>query len=442
MDTPMGTITGTLTRAGLATIALCMGGTALAAPGGEQDGSQLAVRVETQLAQTQDGTAESRVALPNGVTIVQEHGAGLKSKLLALAGQDTVDKQALKNFAVAQVYQNMSTFTSPEMAKKTREIVLLRRILELKLTARDIEEALPLLKELKNVDKVTPVKPEQALEDEYERLLRAKPGDPLPSSSAEALRDAASGYRARKQAIWDRMAEKIGKEKAAGIHGMLRAEFTTYWNGATGWQNLLTAPRAAVPGAPRQRAPRVAPTPPNSGDPNLFLDNTPPSLFPGHPHALIDPTAPTTERDPDPFTAPNAPALPADPTDDLSAARTAAHASGLLSAALDSQDPRAPQVTIVTADGSIRVAAQDAPQNSVPALPQTEPAPAARAQSGSTRRSTRTQSGSSNTVIAAPGQSVFLGQNGARTMIFSSYGQASLDELIDLFERKLAAMRR
>lgn len=91
---------------------------------------------------------------------------------------------------------------TPEMAKKTRDIALLRQILRLGLSARDIQAALTRLKEVQSVGKLEPVRPEQVLNEEYDRLLRAKPGDPVPSSSAEALRDSASGYRNRKQAIW------------------------------------------------------------------------------------------------------------------------------------------------------------------------------------------------------------------------------------------------
>jgi hypothetical protein len=405
----------------------------MAAPRGVQDLPVTNVRVDAQVAQAPDVTVEPRILLPSGVKIIQQRAAAAKAKALALSAQYSPDAQSL-NATVAQAFQNLSSLSSPEMAKKTREIALLRKMLELKLTARDIEEALPLLKELKSVDKVAPIKPEQALDEEYERLLRARPGDALPSSSAEALRDAASGYRNRRQAIWDRMGERIGKDKAAGIRGMLRTEYTTFWSAPAGWQNLLTAPRPLSPLAPPVRSPRpprVAPAPaPPASEPNLFLDrDATPSLFPGHPHVFGEPAQPSVDVDPNLF-------APQETTEERRAST--------IDVGYRLQGPASANqvqtLTIITKEGRFQVTGQTVPQEDKAPEPQSDTAPATRTQSPS-RRSSRSQS-SSNTVIAAPGQAVTIGQDGARRLVFSYYGQASLDELIDLFERKLAAMRR
>ena len=197
------------------------------------------VHVETDVLQSPKVQVETRVGDDGRVTIVQQRGGSNGNTRVFVNGQ-TAD--AFQNYAVAQVYQNLSALYSPEMAKKTRDIALLRQMLALKLTARDIEQALPLLRELKSADKVVPVKPEQALDEEYQNLLRARPGDPMPASSAEALRDAASGFRSRKQAIWDRMGQEIGREKAAGIRAMLRSDSIFTWSSTNTLRDLITAP--------------------------------------------------------------------------------------------------------------------------------------------------------------------------------------------------------
>jgi hypothetical protein len=351
------------------------------------------VRVQTVVTQTPEVRVETQVDSAPTVRIVQEHTTKAKlEKTLRLAQQ--AEANALSQIAVGQVYQSLSSLYSPEMAKKTRDIALLRQMLALKLSARDIERALPLLKEMKDADKAVPSRPEQAMDEEYRALLEAKPGDPMPPSSSEALRDAASGFRSRKQAIWEKMAQQIGREKAAGIRGMLRSE-SGFWS-TESMKGFFAAPKAG------------------SSEFRFNLDNAPRTKsVPAAPRKPADPDAPVTAKPADGDAA---------PAPDVKPAEAPARAPRLRGATpdADAQDPD-------------RGASSDAAE--------------ARRQSREARRSAaRAQRGTaappSTNVFVAPGtRALTLDGNGGRVRLVSFYGQASLDELIDLFERKLAAMR-
>lgn len=413
------------------TLSLCIAGLASLTPSWAQEApSAPDVHVETHVFEVPSVQVESPViAIPkihvqgqileipsihlqtdideNGIVrIVQGQAAGKVKNLLTQAqGAD-----ALNKYTVAQVYQNLSTIYSPEMAKKTREIALLRQMLNLKLSARDIEQALPLLRELKNADKVVPAKPEQAIDEEYNQLLRARPGDPIPASSAEAFRDAASGFRSRKQAIWDRMGQQIGKEKANGIRAMLRTESNFTWSNGTGLQQFF-APTTPV--APRIRtrpesAPRVRPAQPPA-DP--LLPDNPTSLNPldGRGRAAGDSKAGTLQGGAVGGQTGNAARI--------AQSRLARQAGGQ-----------------TDADEAAREKEQEARERAKEARDKEkdERKAAARAQRGTT----------SNGYVLAPQARALTLDGSGRRIFFTTYGQASLDELIDLFERKLAVMRR
>ncbi len=305
-----------------------------------------------------------------------------------------------EEFTIGSLYQNIATSYSTEMAKKTREIALLRQVLALKLSARDIEKALPLLKEMKDVDRVAPVKPEQALDEELNTLLRAKPGDPMPPSSSEALRDGAYGVRARRQAIWVRMAQSIGTEKAHGIRAMLRSESSGSWNLGS-FNQFFTSPGATS----------TSPT-------QLFRSRGGES--------------PKSKPDsvPEPGAAPRA-ADPADNADELEIVRPAI---GTTLVAPNPRNQRAPA----------EATAVSPPDDGNPAVPGAAPAIRQERSSSRVTRVQRSINGSPNALVVTPGTHILtLGQNGAHTELFySGYSRATLTELIDLFERKLVAMRR
>ena len=367
------------------TIGLCVAGGLLTLPSVAQDAITLApdIRVETRTLQIPEVTVQTDVDVAPLIELAQQRAKTATKNLLKFT-QD--ENNVLQEYTTAQAFQNLTTTVTPEMAKKTREIALLRQMLNLKLSASDIEKALPLLRELKDADKAAPVKPDQVLNDEYDRLLRAKPGDPMPPSSGDALRDAANNYRSRKQAIWDKMGQAIGREKARGIRSMLRSESVFSFPAGSSWNNFFTTPRAMV--APLAPQYKIRPTRPQTPAPEAGPDAPP------------VPDAPVTARPAEP------PRLPRRPADAAPA-------------------PAPPDT--------------DTPTAETPA-PGTRERDAARA-AGRARRATPAPPAS---VYVGPGaRALTLDSNGGRTRIYYSfYGQATLDELIDLFERKLAAMRR
>ena len=120
---------------------------------------------------------------------------------------------------IGQLFQERGQTSA--MAAKTRRILVLREMLKLGLTADDIAKALPLLHRLRDAESQPPANPEQALEDEYQALLRAKPGDPLPPSSTLKLQDAARFYREEQASGWAELAKQIGAKKAGGLRELV-----------------------------------------------------------------------------------------------------------------------------------------------------------------------------------------------------------------------------
>jgi hypothetical protein len=392
-------------------IGLSLAGSALGAPVWAQDTlSSPEVRFEIEVLQLPDVHVQTDIESCPEVVITQARRAA-RAAASDLQEAQEVQARALRQFSTNQVYQNMATMYTPEMAKKTRDIALLRQMLSLKLTARDIEKAIPLLKEVKESDKIVPAKPEQAMDEEYRKLLEAKPGDPMPPSSADVFRDAAGNFRTRKQAVWEKMAQQIGRDKMNGIRGMLRSEGTTFFSNGTAFQNLISKPGTfTIPGPtdvqpPRrgpERAPRAKPAP-----------------APGEAPATAD--APVTinpvDGDDSPAVVSPRPAKPGD-----------------------------------LAAGVVRVARPRATQpGAEPASPQ-EPATADSAESArrkerAEQRAARAQGGTTappTTYYLSPGARGLTLDSGGNRMRFAwtAYNQVSVDELIDLFERKLAAMRR
>ncbi len=119
------------------------------------------------------------------------------------------------------VQYDRSGVLSRRMVDRTRQILVLRRLLALRFSADDIAVALPLLRRLNDIKAAPTIDPETALEREYEALLAARPGDSLPASSAVKITDAARYYREEQSKIWSEMARRIGKSKADGLYNLL-----------------------------------------------------------------------------------------------------------------------------------------------------------------------------------------------------------------------------
>src|SRR5689334_11426975 len=135
------------------TVALCAAAFAVATPGWAQDVtiSVPELHIDTNVLQIPE------IRVDTILDTVPELVLSQSRDKLAAATELAAQAQALQAYTTGQVYQNLSSIYTPEMAKKTRDIALLRQMLALRLTARDIEKAIPLLKEMKDADKVAPV---------------------------------------------------------------------------------------------------------------------------------------------------------------------------------------------------------------------------------------------------------------------------------------------
>jgi hypothetical protein len=109
----------------------------------------------------------------------------------------------------------------PEMAKKMMQIVALREMLEMRLTAKDISAALPRLKELRDSEKNVQNQAEKLLEEEKQALLAASPEDPQPPDSGEKMRQLMERHRQVQEKTWAALYESIGRDKVAGLRRLL-----------------------------------------------------------------------------------------------------------------------------------------------------------------------------------------------------------------------------
>jgi hypothetical protein len=104
---------------------------------------------------------------------------------------------------------------------RIRRILVLRKLLSLGLRSSDIANALPMLRNLRDINGSPNIDPAAAVEAEYQALLAAEPGAALPESSAYKLTDAAQYYRDVQAKIWGSMSKKIGSSKAEGLRALI-----------------------------------------------------------------------------------------------------------------------------------------------------------------------------------------------------------------------------
>lgn len=164
---------------------------------------------------------------------------------------------------------------STATADKTRRILALREMLKLGLTADDIAKALPLLRRLRDAQSQPPADPAKALDDEYQALLKARPGDPLPPSSAMKMQNAAQFVQDEQRTVWADLTKQIGAKKTEGLRSLVgqSAAFSNFnrmffYNGAaptlqyqndigvSSYRLNVTRPNAKPPRAERRTAPR------------------------------------------------------------------------------------------------------------------------------------------------------------------------------------------
>jgi hypothetical protein len=178
----------------------------------------------------QDSTEARRSALEKARQALREAPAAraTRNAWIAPFAQYAAGRQAI-------------TALTPELARKTTTIMALRRIQQLGLTTKDIQAALPVLKDLQAAQKSLESETSSALDDERRALLAAKPGAALPASSSEKLQKATETYREKQRSSWEALGKAIGNEKANGLRGLISdGGGTSIWsvygteNGAAG----------------------------------------------------------------------------------------------------------------------------------------------------------------------------------------------------------------
>jgi hypothetical protein len=107
----------------------------------------------------------------------------------------------------------------PEMAKKMVSIMALRQINASGITSRDIAAALPILKNMRELEKTLETRSNQILDEEKKALLAAQPNAPFPPDSGQRMMEATMSYRQQMDKGWEAIANGIGPEKA----GLLRS---------------------------------------------------------------------------------------------------------------------------------------------------------------------------------------------------------------------------
>jgi len=148
---------------------------------------------------------------------------------------------------------------SPELAHKTAEVLALRRIVRMRLTAQQTASALDALRALQRAEKAARSQAEKALDDERRALLSAT-GDPPPASnSAQRMREVGDALRNAREAAARALDEAIGPENGRALLSLVQGSMPMMPTGTA-------RPRMGVPpGGPGQ--PGQPPFPGNVGAP-------------------------------------------------------------------------------------------------------------------------------------------------------------------------------
>ena len=109
----------------------------------------------------------------------------------------------------------------PPLGRKLEEVVALRTILSLHLTARDIDAVLPTLRDLQQAEQTLEEQAEQDIDTERRALLVAGPDAPTPPDSSVRISEDLARYRQRQDDLWGALAIRVGSEKAEGLRRMI-----------------------------------------------------------------------------------------------------------------------------------------------------------------------------------------------------------------------------
>ncbi len=193
---------------------------------------------------------------------------------------------------------------SPEMAKKMRQIMVLRAINNLDLSAKHITSALPILKSLRDGEKQLQARAEAMLDEERMALLAAQPGDDdVPPMRGDRLREGTMKQREAEEGQWQSLGREIGNRRADGLrmlvggHGLRFTAPIFLTNpidprgGAGGNVSARPQPpRYIVPGRPDD--PNAPPPQPDEAGPAELPEGP---QYPAAPQAARIPGAPQDE---------------------------------------------------------------------------------------------------------------------------------------------------
>jgi hypothetical protein len=292
----------------------------------------------------------------------------------------------------------------PEMAKKTNQIMVLRRLLDMGLTAKDIAAALPPLKELRDAEKALQSRMEQVLDEEKRALLAADPGSQPQVDNGEKMRQVSERFHEVQNRTWEQLNRTIGPEKTQGLRELVGqggfgpgAGFGGGFGQGGGFGGPGFGPGGGGGGFGGRGGggggfgPRPG-GPPNGG----------PGIPPGGPDRELDPGSIEVEIATQ--TIPPSPVAPAAVPGEAGAVLPPAQVQG--------EGPAVAQATRPGGQGGGRGRGQFRPAPGAPGVPPGQQGPFAQGQPGQ------------------PGQPMFFGP------------RVTLAELVDLLEQKLAAMRR
>lgn len=109
----------------------------------------------------------------------------------------------------------------PDLAREAKAIAALRELQRIGLTDSDIQGALAPLKQLREAEAQLKSEAWRILREERTALLVLRPGDPLPPSSSERLRQAEMAYTKQEKETWSAVGAAIGTEKARQLCRLL-----------------------------------------------------------------------------------------------------------------------------------------------------------------------------------------------------------------------------
>lgn len=106
---------------------------------------------------------------------------------------------------------------TPPLGRKLQEVVALRTLLALHLTAQDIDFLLPKLRALKQAEQTLQLHVEQDIDTERQALLADGPNAAAPPDSSAKIAGELALYQQRRDLIWTDVTNRLGSEKSEGL---------------------------------------------------------------------------------------------------------------------------------------------------------------------------------------------------------------------------------